>query len=531
MRDGVEADDIAFLIKKRAFALPPASLRKELTESFARFALLYVPCIDLAAIPVVQHVNIMEQPADGDVSLLLFNCIMASGAATVAAEHLETAGYRSRQDACREFFNRAKLLYDFDYEKNEAVLIQALMLMAYWYDSPVPFQDSRYWLSMAVSLSYKHHLHRDASTLPLPLSSATAQRFRKQLWWSLYVADQLVSLVMQRLPLLDGQDFDVSMIGAADFDDLQTQASCTKHHGFLSALFIEKAKLSVCINRILSLRFSLGDERGSLQTTPWCAAPDQSRKISATTRFAECHDDLLRWKQSLPPSAKDMLQVNSRVEAGLVAKDAERSLVGQCSLHSLFFRATWTLFHCQAVSRPGRGSAGGDEDWRSSMLTVAEGNLKGIMAGLERRKLQHCLPLAASVELTNRVPIGSAHEEELARDDMAGEDAHVAESTIHGQALQALALSDRNLTQQSHGFAAARLPGSPSDDDLPDLDFNNNASTDTGSPLSLLSAEASHEISYIVGSGDALPDPVWKGADIAWLVESDDEGSAVLTER
>jgi hypothetical protein len=53
------------------------------------------------------------------------------------------------------------LLYDFDYESDRLILIQALLLMIYWYETPDDQKDTWHWMGMAISLAYTIGLHRN----------------------------------------------------------------------------------------------------------------------------------------------------------------------------------------------------------------------------------------------------------------------------------------------------------------------------------------------------------------------------------
>lgn len=158
-----------------AFTIPHLTLRDALLQCFAEFVYRCMPLIEL-------H-DLLEAVARNDgrnpISLLTFQAVMFSGLATVRMELLDAAGNTTRRDAQRDFFQRTivctsilriscgksltvlQLLHDFDYEVDRIALIQALLLMTYWYETPDGQKDSHHWIGIAISVSRTIGLHRN----------------------------------------------------------------------------------------------------------------------------------------------------------------------------------------------------------------------------------------------------------------------------------------------------------------------------------------------------------------------------------
>lgn len=99
------AIDIDFLFAKGALSLPSDTVRNALLEAYCNWVHPYMPSIDLHQI--LRIIN--DEGASGDMSLLLFHCIMFAGTAFVDMEVLEAAGFKNRKAARKAFFQRARV--------------------------------------------------------------------------------------------------------------------------------------------------------------------------------------------------------------------------------------------------------------------------------------------------------------------------------------------------------------------------------------------------------------------------------------
>ncbi|KAJ6024487.1 C6 transcription factor [Penicillium herquei] len=170
------------------------------------------------------------------ISQLLFQCVLFAGVAFVDVLDLEAAGFNSRGEAHEYYFDKAQvgtpflkldrlmwhltvptqLLYDFDYERDPLILIQALAMMSHWNQKNKCHKDSLHWLESSLSLAFKYGLHREDLA---DVGSMGNNGLRKRIWWSLYSQSKIVSLGI-RYPLrsVDQQAFNVSLPSLADFD-------------------------------------------------------------------------------------------------------------------------------------------------------------------------------------------------------------------------------------------------------------------------------------------------------------------------
>jgi hypothetical protein len=301
-----------------------------------------------------EFIQVVDQN-DGSqtISLLLFQAMMFAGVATVDMRFLKAAGYATRRDARRDFFQKTRVLYDFDYEVDRISLIQSLLLMTYWYETPDDQKDSHHWMGIAVSLSHTIGLHRSperTSTMDLP-----RQRLWRRIWWSTYMRDRLIALGMRRPTRIKNKDFDVPMLTLDDFEiaELPDRTSCipsdckvvrdTEMQRQLAIMCIEKTKLCIAMSHILSVQYSVLhnnhgvlSEEGSTRTTMMLVAKKLEPGID---EVQDCDKELQEWKQNLAEEAQYTVPTWQDIDAGNASIILNRSL-----LHMVYY-ATLSALH------------------------------------------------------------------------------------------------------------------------------------------------------------------------------------------
>jgi hypothetical protein len=351
-------DDITYLQNKGALTIPNVELRNELIRCYAEVIHPFMPLLDLHDFVATIDCN------DGSkqVGLLLFQSVMFAGVASVNMRHLENAGYTSRRDARRDFFNKTRLLYDFDLEADRIPLIQSLLIMTYWYETPDDQKDSHHWMGIAVSLAQTIGLHRN------PEKSATIeparQRLWKRIWWSTYMRDRLIALGMRRPTRIKAGDFDVPMLTVEDFDIQalpDTELSCVpmecsllrdaEKQRVLAVMCIEKAKLCTCISNVLSVQYSvLHNNQSSSSSADGTRSTMslQPKRNEGTTEVQECDEALQQWKDSLPEEAHYTVPMWNDVESGDGYMVLNRSL-----LHMIYYSTLSALHRPQVLPSSG----------------------------------------------------------------------------------------------------------------------------------------------------------------------------------
>jgi len=394
-------DETTFLEKKGALAIPPEPLRNALLKSYAEFVHPYMPLLNLHEI-----VEIIDQNSGTEsISLLLFQATMFSGVATVEMRFLRAAGYSSRKDARRQFFQKVRLLYDFDYELDRIALIQALLLMTYWYETPDDQKDSHHWMGIAVSLAYTIGLnHNPEKSTSL---DGDRQKLWKRIWWCTYMRDRLIALGMRRPTKIKPADFDVPMLSLDDFEIEtlpESKFSCipidckvmrdTDTQRRLAILTIESAKLCIVMSHVLSVQYSvlhnnhglLGEE-GTTRTTMMLV---QKRGDAEYNEVEDCDRELQQWRDDLADEAQYIVPTKHELNAG------DESLVLNRSLLHMIYYATLSALHRPQVlpstAVPQRTTSTEIIDISRKTVRLAAAEITNIALNLYELKLVPCLP-------------------------------------------------------------------------------------------------------------------------------------------
>ena len=346
-------EDVAHLSRKGALTIPTTEFRNELIRAYIEFVHPYMPLLDLQELLEIVNLGTGET---GKISLLLFQAVLFAGVAFVDMEYLTKAGYPTRKSARKAFYLKARALYDFDNESDRVAIVQALLLMTYWYETPDDQKDTWHWMGVAISLAHTIGLHRNPAN---SVMSPPKQKLWKRIWWSCFMRDRLVALGMRRPTRIKDKDFDVPMLELSDFElkELPMNNNVVSQRcrvirdvamqTDLAHLCIAKAKLCLCISHVLSAQYSVlvrdqgqamgqdGNTRSSVMLFP--------KKLDQTDEVKVCDDELTTWVESLPPSCLYGNPSREDLEAE-VARGGATVVVQRALLHMCYY-ATLSALH------------------------------------------------------------------------------------------------------------------------------------------------------------------------------------------
>ncbi|KAL1910191.1 hypothetical protein Sste5344_003805 [Sporothrix stenoceras] len=286
------------------------------------------------------------------VSLLLFQAVMFAGVTFVDAKFLRARGYDSRKAARKAFFSRVRLLYGLDYEQDRLPLLQAVLLMTYWYDCPDNDKDTWYWMGIALSLAQVSSYHRE----PL-MPSVKQRRLRRRIWWSCVIRDRLLALGVRRPSRIYNEDFRVDPLTVDDFDLRMPSESVVRLLGEsrfaasepsarlqTAVLCVELSKLCTCLGRILHSQYSLTgsqETRSDYLRKAVVVPKDSSTQLED---LALCDAELDEWLTTQDIRAKYTPARTSR-ESRANVDDATRVIqLHQAQLHMIYL-TTITVLH------------------------------------------------------------------------------------------------------------------------------------------------------------------------------------------
>lgn len=305
-------EDQDFLANKGAFILPEPDLREEILRAYLFSVHPFMPMLEVESF--VRAV----QMEDGHVSLLLFQAVMFAGLHSLKPEVVQRLGFKTVKQAREVFFDRARLLYDFNVEVDEKVTLQSLILMSSWYSKRTPWNEKRqtwHWTGLAYDLARSIGLHREPSS---ERTSVEMHRFRRRLWWSLYIRDRLIALGTRRPMRIHDDEYDVTMLTLDDFnlesgtsDVLNTDICLSREEATSTALMcIQLARLCICIGRVVSSQYTtIGSQAGTSHTMMIMPKGPGDH----TDGLEECETQLLSWSDELASNVRrsDFLRAES----------------------------------------------------------------------------------------------------------------------------------------------------------------------------------------------------------------------------
>lgn len=122
--DNIEID---ILNQRGAFLLPPRALCDELVEAYFKWIAPIVPVINRSKFMRRYH------DSKNPPSLLLLQAILLAGSRVCSNPQLMDAN-GSTTPAAMTFYKRAKALYDANYEDDRVTIVQALILMGWYWE-------------------------------------------------------------------------------------------------------------------------------------------------------------------------------------------------------------------------------------------------------------------------------------------------------------------------------------------------------------------------------------------------------------
>ncbi|KAM0257421.1 hypothetical protein ACHAQJ_004367 [Trichoderma viride] len=343
----ISPEDIRYLHMKGALSIPCLSLQNALLRAYIEFVHPYMPLMDL-----VSFLNVINRydGTEGQVSLFLYHAVMFSATAFVDMRHLREAGYATRKAARKAFFLKTRLLYDFDYESDRLVLVQGLLLMTYWYETPDDQKDTWHWMGVAISLAHTIGLHRNPEVTSMAVPT---QKLWKRIWWSCFMRDRLIALGMRRPTRIKDEDFDVPMLIESDFEltvlsDKVTivPPECTLMRDVemqrqLAVMCIAKAQLCICISHMLKAQYSvlIRDNMKPENTTNSTMMLFPNKKLDNLDSVKVVDAELKAWAASLPECCQYRMLVPADT------KNGRSTLVVQRTLLHMVYHTTISALH------------------------------------------------------------------------------------------------------------------------------------------------------------------------------------------
>lgn len=292
-------EDLEYLEGKGALTVPESDVQVEILRAYLFSVHPFMPMLDYRTFV---HA-VLSNGEDGQVSLLLFQAVMFAGLHSLQPSVIHRLGFESPKQARGVFFNRVRLLYEFDVEPDIGAVLQSLILMSSWYSKWDGRRDTWHWTGLAYDVARRMGLHRES---PSRCTSDKAHRFRKRLWWSLYIRDRMIALGTRRPMRIQDEDFDVSMLALEDFD---IEPFEQLYHGQpiipeardsrLTALMcIQLAGLCRIIGRVVKSQYTMIRSQQD-QIIPHTVMVVSRRDEASSRALQKCDKELNNWNEAL----------------------------------------------------------------------------------------------------------------------------------------------------------------------------------------------------------------------------------------
>jgi hypothetical protein len=244
--------EIDILHQRGAFLLPPRALCDELVDAFFKWV--------APVVPVINRNRFMRQYRDpkNPPSLLLLQSILLAGSRVCTNPQLmDSSG--STTPAAMTFYKRAKALFDANYEDDRVTIVQALLLLAWYWEGPEDVtKNVFYWTRVAIVVAQGSGMHRsvEGSTL-----SRSDKRLWKRIWWTLFSRDRSVAVALGRPVGINPEDTDVEMITEEDFIEDETDRPAEIPQDPIHVrFFISYVKLCEIMGLVLSQQYSVASK-------------------------------------------------------------------------------------------------------------------------------------------------------------------------------------------------------------------------------------------------------------------------------
>lgn len=141
-----------YLEAEGAFAFPPS---KDCFPALRAYFLWFHPCF-----PILDRRKVAYQYSIGNLSPLLLQAMLFISATYCDEDTIDRMGFKDRLDAKSKLYNRAKILFEADWETDKLVTLQAVFLLSFWRGGSTNVKDVRCWLNIAVTIAQSCGFHR-----------------------------------------------------------------------------------------------------------------------------------------------------------------------------------------------------------------------------------------------------------------------------------------------------------------------------------------------------------------------------------
>ncbi|CAK41187.1 fungal-specific transcription factor [Aspergillus niger ATCC 13496] len=265
--------DVDCLKAKGAFIYPEPNILEEMINAFLEhFYPLY---------SVVDPIDLRKAQQERKLPWILLHSICFVAMTFCEPALIFKAGFSSRAQARKVYYDRAKALFDFNYENRKIILVKVAILLSFKGPQMDCYWNPCSWIEIGVTMAVAMGLHRRSIAMS---GNSRDKGLLRRLWWTLVIRDTHCSALLGRPFRINMSQVDIEMLAEDDFPNVHTCRSQTTSSSCNCRQSIEyqiqATKLSLILREIMFFRF--GPTSGSSTTN-------------------HIHEQLDRWKAQLPP--------------------------------------------------------------------------------------------------------------------------------------------------------------------------------------------------------------------------------------
>lgn len=251
--------DITCLEAKGAFIYPESQIIDEVISVFLnRFYPLY---------SIVSPVDLRKAQRERRLPWILLHSICFIAMTFCDPPLVYKAGFTSRAQARQVYYDRAKALFDLNYENSKIILVKVAILLSFKGPQMDCYWNPCSWIEVGVTMAVAMGMHRNAVAAN---SNCNDRGLLRRIWWALAIRDAHCSALLGRPFRINTTQCDIDMLALEDFPDehgcqpLIQDGACACRESYEYQVCV--AKLSHILRSILFFRFGPASNVSSIDT-------------------------------------------------------------------------------------------------------------------------------------------------------------------------------------------------------------------------------------------------------------------------
>lgn len=189
------------------------------------------------------------------------------------------------------------------------LVLQALLLISQWFESPEDYKDPWYWLGACWLIANRTGLRTNLVNQSKPPKT---RRLIKRLWWMIIHRDCTIAIATRKPLHFRQQDIQTPMLTLEDMEVQPIKTSCPALRDYniledprirlaLARVCIEQVKLGLLGARILTQMYTPSSSSEELKANVMLYSPNRLHSTDQWEASSTLYHDLNYWEQDLHP--------------------------------------------------------------------------------------------------------------------------------------------------------------------------------------------------------------------------------------